>query len=100
MTIRHAARNNDGPFNECWSATVLTTISEISGDLDPVLIFVQVGNPLAASAFQLARVGNIVGCTYLNLVIATTRKTSDGQNELWIVKTHTELATRNNVYNL
>jgi hypothetical protein len=44
-------------------------------------------------------VGNIVGCAHIIPEIATTSKTGNGWNERWIVNSHIDLATWNDVYN-
>jgi hypothetical protein len=44
--------------------------------------------------------GNIVGCEQVILEIATSSKIGDGQNEKWIVNSHRDVATWNDVYNL
>jgi hypothetical protein len=54
---------------------------------------------VATVALQVFSVGNIVGCTHVIPVIATCSKTGDGQNEQWIVNSHIDLATWNDVYN-
>jgi len=54
---------------------------------------------LAAVALQVFSVGNIVGCAYVIPELATSSKTGDGQNEQWIVNSHMDLATWNDVYN-
>jgi len=76
----------------------LTTIPENSGNLDPVSKFVQVRKELAAVDLQVFSMGNIVGCTYIIPAIATSSTTGDEQNERWIVNTHKDLATWNDVY--
>jgi hypothetical protein len=92
-------QNEDGAFVEYWLALALTTIPENSGNLDPVLKFVQVRQAPAAVALQVFSVGNIVGCAHVIPEIATTSKTGDGRNERWIVNSHIDLVTRNDVYN-
>jgi hypothetical protein len=89
----------DGAFVEYWLALVLTTIPGNSGNLDPVLKFVQVRKALAAFALQVFSVANIVGCAHVIPEIATSRKTGDGWNKRWIVDSHIDLATWNDVYN-
>jgi hypothetical protein len=56
--------NKAGAFIEYWLALVLTTILENSGNLDSITKFVQVRNALAAVAFQVFSVGNIVSYTH------------------------------------
>jgi hypothetical protein len=92
-------QNEEGAFVEYWSAMALTTIPENSGNLDPVSKFVQVRKARAAVALQLFNVGNIIGCTDIIPDIATSTKTGDGRNERWIVNSHIDLATWNDVYN-
>jgi hypothetical protein len=91
--------NEDGAFVEYWLALALTTIPENSGNLDPVLKFVQVRKALAAVALQVVGVENLVGCGHVIPEIATSSKTGDGQNERWIVNSDIDLANWNDVYN-
>jgi hypothetical protein len=91
-------QNEDGAFVEYWLALALTTIPENSGNLDPVSKFVQVRKAPAAVALQVFSVGNIVGCAHVIPEIATTSKPGDGRNEQWIVNSHIDLATWNDVY--
>jgi hypothetical protein len=92
-------QNKDGAFVENWLALVLTTIPENSGNLDLILKFVQVRNTLAAVAMHVFSVRNIVSCAYVIPEIATSSKTQDRQNKRWIVNSHIDLATWNDVYN-
>jgi len=92
-------QNENRAFVEYWSALALTTIPENSGNLDPVLKFVQLRKAPAAIALQVFNVGNIVGCTHIIPEIATSSKTEDERNERWIVNSHIDLATFNDVYN-
>ena len=92
-------QNEDGAFVEYWSAMALTTVPENLGNLDSVSKFVQVRKAPAAVALQVFSVGNIIGCVYLIPEIATSSKTGDGRNEPWIVNSHIDLATLNDVYN-
>jgi len=92
-------QNEDGAFVEYRSAVALTTIPEISGNLDPVSKCEQVRNAPAAVGLQVFSVGNIVGCTHVIPEIATSTKTGDGRNERWIGNSHIDLATWNDVYN-
>jgi len=55
----------DGAFVEYWSALVLTTMSENSGNLDPVLRFVQVRKAPAAVALQVFSEAIIIGCEHI-----------------------------------
>jgi len=91
--------NKDGALVEYWLALALTTRPENSGNLDPVSKFVQVRKAPAAVALQVFSVGSIVGCAHVIPEIATSSKTGDGQNERWIVNSHIDLATWNDVYN-
>jgi len=91
--------NEDGAFVEYWIALVLTTIPENSGNLDPVSKFVQVRKAPAAVALQVFSVGNIIDCAHIIPEIATSSKTGDGRNERWVVISHIDLATWNDVYN-
>jgi hypothetical protein len=72
---------------------------ENSGNLDPISKFVQVRKALAAVAWQVFSVGNIVGCVHVIPEIATSSNTGDGWNERWIVNSHIDLASWNDVYN-
>jgi len=92
--------NKEGAFVEYWLALVLTTIPENSGNLNPVSKFIQVRKAPAAVALPVFSVGNIVGCVHIIPEIATSSKTGDGRNERWIVNSHIDLATWNDVYNL
>jgi hypothetical protein len=91
--------NEDGTFVEFWLALVLTTITEISGNLDPVSKFVEVRKAPAAVAVQVFSVGNIIGYAQVIPEIATFSQTGDGRKERWIVNSHTDLVTWNDVYN-
>jgi hypothetical protein len=91
--------NEDVAFVEYWGALELTTITENSGNLDPVSKFVQVRKAPAAIALQVFSVGNILGCTHVIPDIATSSKTGDGRNEPWIVNSHIDLAMWNDAYN-
>jgi len=76
-----------------------TTLPENSGNLDPVSKFGEVRKVPAAVAFQVFSVGHIVSCAHVIPEIATSTKTGDRRNELWIVNSHIDLATWNDVYN-
>jgi len=91
--------NEDWTFVEYWLALALTTIPEDSGNLDTVSKFVQVRKARAAVALQVFCVGNIVGSGHVIQGIATSSKTGHGPNERWIVNSHLDLATWNDVYN-
>jgi hypothetical protein len=67
--------------------------------LDPGSKFVQVRKATAAVALQVFSVGYIVGCAHVFPEIAACSKTGDGWNERWILNTHIELVTWNDVYN-
>jgi len=69
------------------------------GNLDPVSKFVQVRKSPAAVALQVSSMGNIVGCAHVIPEIATLSKIWDGRNEWWIVNSHLDLVTWNDVYN-
>jgi type IV pilus biogenesis protein CpaD/CtpE len=58
-----------------------------------------VKNAPAAVALQVFSVGNIIGCAQVIPEIATNNKTEDRRNERWIVNSHIDLATWNDVYN-
>ena len=47
---------------------------------------------------QVLCVGNIVSCAHVIPEIDTSSKTGDGWNEQWIVNSHIDLATWNDVY--
>jgi hypothetical protein len=89
----------DGAFVEYWLALVLATIPGNSGNLDPVSKFVQVKKAPTAVTLQVCSVGNTVSCAHVIAEIATSSKTGDGRNERWIVDSHIDLATWNDVYN-
>jgi hypothetical protein len=91
--------NEDAAFVEFWLAMALTTRPENWGNLEPVSKFVQLRNAQAAVALQVFSVGNIIGCTQVTPEIATSIKTGDGRNERWIVNSHIDLATWNDMYN-
>jgi hypothetical protein len=91
--------NEDGAFVEYLSALALTIIPENSGNLDCISKFVQVRFAPAAGALQVFSVGNIISCEHVIPERATISKAGDGWNKRWIVNSHIELATWNNVYN-
>jgi hypothetical protein len=74
-------QNEDGAFVEYWSALVLTTLLENSGNLDPVSKIVQVRKAPASIALQVFSMGNIVGCAHIIPEIATSSNTGDRQSE-------------------
>jgi hypothetical protein len=90
-------RNEDGAFVEYWLALAITATPENLGNLDPVSKFIQVRNAPVAIALQVFSMGNIVGCTHVNPEIATSSKKGDGWNERWIVNSHIDQATWNDV---
>jgi hypothetical protein len=92
-------QNGHGAFVEYWLALAFTTRPKNSGNLDPISKFVHVRKAPAAIALQVFSVGNIVGCTHVIPEIATSSKTGDRWNERWIVNSHIDLATSNDVYN-
>jgi len=89
----------DGGFVEYWLALALTTIPENSGNLESVSQFIAVRNAPAAVALQVFSMGNIVGCAQVIPEIAPGSMPGDGRNERWIVNSHIDLATWNDVYN-
>ena len=91
--------NKDGAFVEYRLALALTTIPQYSVNLDPVSKFVQVRKAPAAVALQVFSVGILVGCAHTVPEIATSSKTGEGRNAQWIVNSHIDLATGNDVYN-
>jgi fumarate reductase subunit C len=90
--------NENGAFVEYWLALALTTIPENSGNLDPVSKFVQVRKAPAAVTLQVLSVGNIVGCARDIPGIDSICNTGHRRNEQWIVNSHIDLATWNDVY--
>ena len=92
-------QHEDGAFVEYWLALVLTTIPQNSGNLNPVLKFVQVRKAPAAVALQVFSVGNIVCSAHVIPEIATSGQTGDGRNKRLIVNSHIDLATSNDMYN-
>jgi hypothetical protein len=90
--------NEDGTFIEYWLALALTTIAENSGNFDPGSKFIQVEVAPAAVTLHVSSVGNIIGCAHGIPEIATCSKTGDRQNERWIVTSHIDIATWNDVY--
>jgi len=91
--------NEDGAFVEYWLGQTLTTIPDNSGYVGPVSKFVQVRQALAAVALQGFSVGNIIGCAHKIPEIVTSGQIGDGWNERWIVNSHIDLVTWNDVYN-
>jgi len=89
--------HEDGVFVEYWFALALTSIPEDSGNLDPVSKLVQVRKALAATALQVSSMENMVGSAHVNTEIVTSSKTGDRRNKRWIVNSHIDLATWNDV---
>jgi type IV pilus biogenesis protein CpaD/CtpE len=77
----------------------LTTIPQNLGNFNPISKFVQVRKAPAPVALQVFSVGNIVGCAHEIPEIATSTKTGDGRNQRWIVNSHIDLVTWNDVDN-
>jgi hypothetical protein len=65
-------QNEDGAFVEYCSAGALTKIPENSGNVDPVSKFIQVRKAPATVAFQVSRMGYIVGCAHVIPEIANS----------------------------
>jgi len=97
--LKITLQNEDGAFIEFCSALALTTIPEYSGNLDPVSKFVQVRKAPAVIALQVFSVGNIVDCVHVIAQKATSSMIGDGRNERWIVNSHPDLATWNDLHN-
>jgi hypothetical protein len=74
-------------------------ITKHLGNLDPMSKFVHVRKAPAAVALQVFIVGNIIGCTQVIPVIATSSNTGDGQSKRRISNSHIDLATCHNVSN-
>jgi hypothetical protein len=91
--------NDDGAFVGYWLALALTTLPENMCNLDPVLKLVQVRNALAAVALLVFSMRNIVSCAHGIPEIAASSNTGAGRNERWIVNSHIDLVTWNDVYN-
>jgi len=89
--------NYDGAFFEYCVALALTTMPENSGNLDPVSKFVQVRKAPGAVALQVFSVGNIICFAHVIPEIATISKTGDRRNERWIVNSHIDQATWNDM---
>jgi hypothetical protein len=90
--------NEDGGFIEYCLALALTSRPENSGNLDPVSKFVQLRKSPAVIALQVFSVGNIVSCVHVIREIAISSTTGDGWNERWLVNSHIDQATWNDVY--
>jgi hypothetical protein len=91
--------NEDEAFIEYWLPLSLTTLPWNSGNLDPISKFVQVRKALAVIPLQVFSVGHNVGCAHIIPKIATSSKPGDGRNKQWIVNSHIDLVTWNDVYN-
>jgi hypothetical protein len=91
--------NNNEAFVEYQLAVALTRIPENSGNIDLVLKFVHGRKALAAFALQVFSVGNIVSCAHIFPEKAASSKTGDGRNKQWILNSHIDMATWNDVYN-
>jgi hypothetical protein len=91
--------NKDGTFIEYWLPLALTTIPENSGNLDPILKIVQVRKAPASVTLHVFSVENIVSCMHIISGIASSIKIGDVRNERWIVNSHIDLVTWNDVYN-
>jgi hypothetical protein len=72
---------------------------EISGNLDPDSKFVQVKNAPPDVALQVFSMGNIVSCAHVIPEKATSSMTGNGRKERWILNSHIDLVTWNDVYN-
>jgi hypothetical protein len=77
----------------------LNTIPENSGSLDLVLKLLHVRKALAAVVLQVFNVENSISYAYIIPEIATSITSGAGRNERWIVNSHIDLATWNDVYN-
>jgi len=82
-----------------WLALALTTTPENLGNLDPISKCLQVRKVFVADALHVVSMATIVACAHKIPEMATSSKTGDGQNEQWIVNSHIDLATWNEVYN-
>ena len=90
--------NEDGAFVEYWLALALTTISENSGNVNPVVKFVQVRKAPETVDLQVFSMGNIVCCMHIIPERATSSNRDDRWDKRWIVNSHIDLGTWNNVY--
>jgi len=98
-TIQLKLQNKAGAFVEHWLTLAPTMIPENSVSLGPVSKFVQVREAPAAVALPVFSVGNILGCAQVFPEIVTSSKTGEGRNQQWIVNSHIDLVTWNDVYN-
>jgi len=92
-------QNEDGALVEYWVAQPLTTIVENSGNLDPVLKFLQLIKAWASIFLHVFRVGHIIGCAHAIQEIVACSRTGDERTERGIGNSYIHLATRNDVYN-
>jgi hypothetical protein len=90
-------QNEDQPLVEYWLALPLAAIPDNSGILYSVPKILLVRNALAAVALKVFKGGNIVGCAHVIPEIATSSNTGDRHNKQWIVNSHMDLATSNDV---
>jgi hypothetical protein len=63
------------------------------------VIFPGVRKAPSAVTLQVFSVGNIVGCAHIIPAIATSSETGDRGNERWIINSHIDRATWNDLYN-
>ena len=89
----------NGAFVESFLDLPLTTIPENSGNFEPVPKFVQLRNAPAAVALPVFCMRNVVSCAHVIPEMATSSKTGHRRNERWIVNSHIDLVTWNDVYN-
>jgi hypothetical protein len=91
--------NKDGGFVVYWPVRALTTICETSGNLDPIMKFVQVIKVLTAIVVKVFSMGNIIGCAHIISEIASCTKTGNRWNEQWIPNSNIDLVTWHDVNN-
>ena len=90
-------RNDGGIWVDHWMAFALTTVAENSGNVDPISKLAQVRVPPTSRArYQVFSAGNIVGCAH---VIPEKPSKDPTMNERWVVNSHIDLMTWNEVYN-
>jgi hypothetical protein len=77
----------------------LPTIPENLGNLDTLSKFVRIRQAQQAGALQVFGVRKIVGGVHVIPDIATGCSTGDGRNVQWIVNSHIDRVTSNDVYN-
>jgi hypothetical protein len=68
--------------------------------LDPISKFGQVRNAPRPVASNVVSVGNFEGWGHVVRELRTISQTGDRQKEWWIVNSHIDIATCNDVYNL